>query len=98
VWVTPEPDAPLDLDDDEDLISTPPAIADAAVRQAVAWVDSELVRLRAERKERDRTGLTEIARMKVELLRDRKAINADIARLVTEQERLARLVRVLDRK
>ena len=52
----------------------PPDVAADAIRDAAAWVDGELVRLRGER----------------------ERINDEIRDLVTEQDRLKRLVRVLD--
>ena len=87
-----------DLDEDEDLAAECPADVDATVRIVAAWVDTELARLRKERKNRDSVGLAEITRLKQNLIRDRKALNVRIAELVTEQERLTRLIRVLDRK
>ena len=74
----------------------PPEQADAAVRDAAIWVTRELERLREQRAERDRTGLAEIKAMQRKLIEDRDAVNASIKKLVAEQARLARVLRVLD--
>lgn len=74
----------------------PPVQAEHAVRAAAEWVDAELARLRQQRKERDRAGLAEIEALRRRLIEDRKAINADIKALVAEQQRLGRVLRVLD--
>lgn len=60
------------------------------------WVETELVRLRTQRADRDREGLAEIEAMRQRLIEDRKATNTQIKALVAEQARLARLVRVLN--
>jgi hypothetical protein len=94
---TPDPDAdptaPLGVVPNDD---RPPALADAAVRDAAIWVTRELERLRKQRAERDRTGLAEIAEMRRRLKEERAATNASIKALVAEQARLARVLRVLD--
>jgi hypothetical protein len=71
---------------------------DEAIRTALATVQADLVRLRAQRRDDDREGLAEIARMKRDLIARRKATNSDIAELVAEQKRIAALVRVLDKQ
>jgi hypothetical protein len=95
--LTPDPDVdtttPLGVVPNDD---RPPALADAAVRDAVTWIESELGRLREQRAERDRTGLAEIKAMQRKLIEDRETVNASIKELVAEQARLARVLRVLD--
>lgn len=76
----------------------PPGHADATVRRAAVWVETELVRLRTLRADRDRDGLAEIDAMRRRLIEERRATNAEIKALVAEQARLARLVRVLNAK
>lgn len=76
----------------------PPDRVDRTVREAVAWVDTELSRLRKRRSDLNRDGLADIAARKRRLVADRKELNRQIANLVAEQDRLAKLVRVLDRK
>ena len=102
--VTPDPES------DEDIstllgVVPPPAPAeglhdrvDRTVREAVVWVDEELSRLRRVRATLNRDGLADIAARKRKLIEDRADLNRQIGDLVAEQDRLTRLVRVLDRK
>ena len=98
---TPDPDPDVDTDTLLGVVQPPPPSsplveADHYVRRAAAEVTDELVRLRDQRAERDRTGAAEIKAMQRKLIADREAVNARIKELVAEQDRLARVLRVLD--
>jgi hypothetical protein len=97
---TPDPDPDVDPTTLLGVVQPPvepPQQAADAMRAAAEWVTYELARLREQRAERDRTGAAEIETMRRHLIADRDKVNARIKELVAEQDRLARVLRVLDR-